>query len=136
MGLLSEFRDFAIKGNMIDIAVGIIMGAAFGTVVNSLVNDVVMPPIGAYLLNGFDFTHSGIALPGVGGDGKANVWAYGKFIQSLISFLAIAGAVFMLVKAVNKAKELAMKPAPAAAPAAPPRQEVLLEEIRNALLKR
>jgi len=136
MSLFSEFRDFAIKGNMIDIAVGIIMGAAFGTVITSLVNDVIMPPIGAYLLNGFDFSGSGFTLPGHTADGKPIVWAYGKFIQSAISFLAIAAAVFMLVKAVNKAKEMAMKPAPAAAPAAPPRSEVLLEEIRNALVKR
>jgi large conductance mechanosensitive channel len=137
MGLLSEFRDFAIKGNMIDIAVGIIMGAAFGTVINSLVSDVIMPPIGAYLLNGVDFSKSGALLKAAGADGKGEIiWAVGKFIQALISFLVIAGAVFMLVKAVNAAKNMAMKPAPAAAPPPPPRQEVLLEEIRNALLKR
>ncbi len=135
MGLLSEFRDFAIKGNMIDIAVGIIMGAAFGTVINSLVSDVIMPPIGV-ALGGVDFSNIGPTLKAAGADGKPIVWAIGKFINAIISFLIIAGAVFMLVKAVNKAKDLAMKPAPAAAPPAPPRSEVLLEEIRNALVKR
>ncbi len=135
MGLLSEFRDFAIKGNMIDIAIGIIMGAAFGTVINSLVNDVIMPPIGV-ALGGVDFSSIGPKLPGVAADGKPLVWAIGKFINSLISFTVIAAAVFMLVKAVNKAKEMALKAPPPAAPVAPPRSEVLLEEIRNALVKR
>jgi len=135
MSLFSEFKDFAIKGNMIDIAVGIIMGAAFGTVINSLVNDLIMPPIGV-AMGGVDFSGIGPVLPGHTADGKPLVWAIGKFINALISFLVIAGAVFMLVKAVNKAKEMAMKPAPAAAPAAPPRSEVLLEEIRNALVKK
>ncbi len=136
MGLLSEFKDFAIKGNMIDIAVGIIMGAAFGTVISSLVADVIMPPIGV-AMGGVDFSSIGPTLKAAGPDGKgAIIWALGKFINNIISFLIVAGAVFMLVKAVNHAKALAMKPAPAAAPPPPPRSEVLLEEIRNALVKR
>jgi large conductance mechanosensitive channel len=136
MGLLSEFRDFAIKGNMIDIAVGIIMGAAFGTVISSLVNDVIMPPIGV-AMGGVDFSQYGPTLKAAGADGKGGiVWAIGKFINALISFLIIAGAVFMLVKAVNTAKKLAMKEPPKADAPPPPRQEVLLEEIRNALVKR
>jgi large conductance mechanosensitive channel len=136
MGLLSEFRDFAIKGNMIDIAVGIIMGAAFGTVINSLVSDVIMPPIGV-AMGGVDFSNIGPTLKAAGADGKGGIiWAIGKFINALIAFLVVAGAVFMLVKAVNAAKALAMKPVPGAAPAPPPRSEVLLEEIRNALVKR
>ena len=136
MGLFSEFRDFAIKGNMIDIAVGIIMGAAFGTVINSLVSDVIMPPIGV-ALGGVDFSSIGPTLKAAGPDGKgAIIWAIGKFINAIISFLIIAGAVFMLVKAVNTAKAMAMKPAPAPAPPAPPRSEVLLEQIRDALVKK
>ena len=135
MGIISEFREFAIKGNMIDMAVGIIMGAAFGTVINSLVSDVIMPPIGV-MLGGVDFSSIGPTLKAAGADGKPIVWAIGKFINAMISFLIVAWAVFMLVKAVNAAKNLAAKPAPAAAPAAPPRQEVLLEEIRNALVKK
>ncbi len=136
MGLLSEFKDFAIKGNMIDIAVGIIMGAAFGTVITSLVSDVIMPPIGV-AMGGVDFSSIGPTLKAAGPDGKgAIVWALGKFINNIISFLIVAGAVFMLVKAVNTAKAMAMKPGAAPSAAPPPRSEVLLEEIRNALVKR
>ena len=136
MSLLSEFKDFAIKGNMIDIAVGIIMGAAFGTVISSLVNDVIMPPIGV-AMGGVDFSNIGPTLKAAGPDGKGGiVWAVGKFINAIISFLIISGAVFMLVKAVNTAKAMAMKPAPAAAAAPPPRSEVLLEQIRDALVKK
>jgi large conductance mechanosensitive channel len=135
MGIISEFREFAIKGNMIDMAVGIIMGAAFGSVIGSLVNDVIMPPIGV-MLGGVDFSSIGPQLPGVDKEGKPLVWAIGKFINAVISFLIVAWAVFMLVKAVNKAKSLAEKPKAPAAPPAPPRSEVLLEEIRNALVKR
>jgi len=135
MGLLSEFRDFAIKGNMIDIAVGIIMGAAFGTVISSLVNDVIMPPIGV-AMGGVDFSAIGPVLPGHAADGKPLIWAIGKFINALISFLVIAGAVFMLVKAVNTAKKMAMREPPKADAPPPPRTEVLLQEIRDALVKR
>jgi len=135
MSLFSEFRDFAIKGNMIDIAVGIIMGAAFGTVISSLVNDVIMPPIGV-AMGGVDFSSIGPVLPGHTADGKPLVWAIGKFINALISFLVIAGAVFMLVKAVNTAKKMALKAPPPADAPPPPRQEVLLEQIRDALAKR
>ena len=136
MGIFAEFRDFAIKGNMIDIAVGIIMGAAFGTVISSLVNDVIMPPIGV-AMGGVDFSNIGPTLKSAGPDGKgAIIWSVGKFINAIISFLIISGAVFMLVKAVNTAKAMAMKPAPAAAAAPPPRSEVLLEQIRDALVKK
>ena len=136
MSLISEFKDFAIKGNMIDIAVGIIMGAAFGTVISSLVNDVIMPPIGVALGN-VDFSNPGPTLKAAGPDGKgAVIWSVGKFINAIISFLIISGAVFMLVKAVNHAKAMVAKPAAPAAPAAPPRAEVLLEQIRDALTKK
>lgn len=134
MGIISEFREFAIKGNMFDMAVGIIMGAAFGTVVNSLVADVIMPPIGM-LLGGVDFSAIGIPL-GAGPDGKSVDIGIGKFLNAIISFLIVAWVVFMLVKAVNAAKKMAEKEKAAAPPPAPPRSEVLLEEIRNALAKR
>ena len=134
MGIISEFREFAIKGNMIDMAVGIIMGAAFGSVITSLVNDVIMPPIGA-MMGGVDFSSLAVALPSLDPSKPATL-NYGKFINAVISFLIVAWAVFMLVKAVNKAKAMVEKPKAPAAPAAPPRSEVLLEEIRNALVKR
>ena len=133
MSILSEFKEFAVNGNMIDIAVGLIMGAAFGGLVGSLVSDVIMPPIGV-AVNGVDFSSIGPVLHPAGPDGKgAIIWGIGKFINTIINFVIVAAAVFLLVKAVN-----AMKRAPAepAAPPAPPRQEVLLQEIRDALLKR
>ena len=136
MGIISEFREFAIKGNMIDMAVGIIMGAAFGGVVTSLVGDVIMPLVGL-LVGNADFSSIGPVLSDTGGpDGKPIVWAVGKFITVAINFLIVAWVIFMLVKAVNKAKSMASKPAAPAAPPPPPRTEVLLEEIRNALVKK
>jgi large conductance mechanosensitive channel len=135
MGIVSEFREFAIKGNMIDMAVGIIMGAAFGTVINSLVADVIMPPIGQ-LLGGVDFSAIAIPLGGVDAKGVPNAIRIGSFLNNVISFLIIAWAVFILVKAVNAAKKLVEKQKVATAPVAQPRSEVLLEEIRDALMKR
>ena len=135
MGIVSEFREFAIKGNMIDMAVGIIMGAAFGTVISSLVADVIMPPIGQ-LLGGVDFSSIAIPLGGVDAKGVPNAIRIGSFLNNVFSFLIIAWAVFMLVEAVNAAKKLVEKQKAAAAPVAPPRSEVLLEEIRDALVKR
>jgi len=128
MGMLQEFKDFAIKGNMIDMAVGFIMGGAFGTVVKSLVADVIMPPVG-YLMGGVDFSKMAMSL-GKGLNGKEVVIKYGAFINSVIAFFILALCIFVLVKAVN-----AMKKAEEAKPAAPPKQEVLLEEIRDALKK-
>ncbi|MEZ5923343.1 MAG: large-conductance mechanosensitive channel protein MscL [Hyphomicrobiaceae bacterium] len=133
--MISEFREFAIKGNMIDMAVGIIMGAAFGTVISSLVNDVIMPPIGQ-MLGGVDFSNIQIPLGGADAEGKPNAIRIGTFFNNIISFLIIAWAVFMLVKAVNSAKKMVEKQKDAAPPPAPPRSEVLLEEIRNALVKK
>jgi large conductance mechanosensitive channel len=135
MGIISEFREFAMRGNMIDMAIGIIMGAAFGTVVNSLVNDVIMPPIGV-ALGDVDFSSLGVTLKEVGANGKPVIWAFGRFFNNVISFLIIAWAVFMLIKAINHAKSFVTKPAAPAAPAAPPRTEVLLEQIRDALVKK
>lgn len=128
MGMIQEFKEFAIKGNMIDMAVGFIMGGAFGTVISSLVKDVIMPPIGM-LMGGVDFSNLGIKL-GTGPDGKDVAINYGTFFNSVISFLILAFCIFVLVKVVNSLKKKAEE-----APAAPPRQEVLLEEIRDALKK-
>ena len=128
MGMLKEFKEFAIKGNMIDMAVGFIMGGAFGTVVKSLVQDVIMPPVG-YLMGGVDFSKMGFSL-GKGFDGKEVVIKYGAFINAIIAFLILAFCIFLLVKVVN-----AMKKAEEEKPSDPPKQEVLLEEIRDALKK-
>jgi len=125
MSIVREFREFAIKGNVMDLAVGVIIGAAFGKIVASLVEDLVMPIIGT-LMGGLDF--SGLALK----IGTATI-RYGKFLQTCLDFLIVAWAVFLMVKAVNR---LRREPPPApAAPPAPPRQEVLLEEIRDLLRK-
>lgn len=126
MGMLSEFKDFAIKGNMIDMAVGFIMGGAFGTVVQSLVKDVIMPPVGL-AMGGVDFSKLKIPLTD-----KVAI-NYGAFINSFISFLILAFCVFILVKGVNTAKKRFEKEKEAEAAASPPKQEVLLEEIRDAL---
>lgn len=128
MGMLQEFKEFAIKGNMIDMAVGFIMGGAFGTVISSLVKDVIMPPIGM-LMGGVDFSNLGIAL-GTNPKGEEVLIKYGAFMNSVISFLILAACVFALVKIVNSLKREQEE-----APAEPPRQEVLLEEIRDALKK-
>jgi large conductance mechanosensitive channel len=123
MSLLKEFKEFAVKGNVIDLAVGVIIGAAFGKIVASLVEDIVMPMVGS-LLGGLNF--AGLAVQ-VGG---ATI-KYGKFIQTGVDFLIVAAVIFLAVKAINRMKREEEK-APAAPPA-PPRQEVLLEEIRDLL---
>ncbi len=127
MGMLQEFKEFAVKGNVVDMAVGIIIGAAFGKIVSSFVGDVIMPPIGL-LLGGVDFSNLAITLKQAGGDAPAVVLGYGKFIQTIIDFLIIAFAIFIGVKAINT-----LKKKEEAKPAAPPRQEVLLAEIRDLL---
>jgi large conductance mechanosensitive channel len=137
MGMLKEFKEFSVKGNMIDMAVGIIIGGAFGKLVASLVNDVIMPPIG-YLLGGVDFKDLKILIKqAVMEEGveiaPAVTLNYGNFIQTTVDFLIIAFAVFMMIKAINT-----LKKKQAEAPAAPPEpsaQEKLLEEIRDLLKK-
>jgi len=132
MSLVKEFKSFAMKGNMIDMAVGIVIGAAFGKIVASLVADVIMPPIGL-LLGGVNFTELKVTLKAATENAEAVTLNYGAFIQTAVDFLIIAWAIFMVVKAIN-----AMKRKEEAAPAAPPKpsnQEVLLAEIRD-LLKR
>lgn len=127
MSMIQEFKQFAVKGNVIDLAVGVIIGGAFGKIVSSLVEDVVMPLVGT-LLGGLNF--SGLALK----VGDASI-KYGKFLQTMVDFLIIAWAIFIAVKVINKLKQAEEAPPPAA-PAAPPRQEVLLEEIRDLLKPR
>jgi len=125
MSMLQEFKSFAMKGNVVDLAVGIVIGAAFGKIVSSLVGDMIMPVVGL-LAGGIDF--SGLAMT----IGKASV-NYGKFIQTCVDFVIIAAAIFLVVKAINRLKREEAKPD---APAAAPRQEMLLEEIRDLLKAR
>lgn len=131
MSIVREFREFAVKGNVVDMAVGIIIGASFGKIVSSLVGDVVTPPLG-YVIGGVDFTKLAVTLPAMQ-EGAENVTVrYGVFLQALFDFIIIAFAIFMIVKLVNRLR----RKEEAKAPAAPPRQEVLLEEIRDLLKKR
>jgi large conductance mechanosensitive channel len=138
MKIAQEFREFIARGNVVDLAVGVIIGAAFGKIVNSLVTDVITPPIGA-LLRGVDFSNLYLSLDGKAYEtmalaqaAGAPVIGYGLFVNRLIEFLITAACVFALVKVINRIKRAPEKPAE---PAAPPRSEVLLEEIRDALRK-
>jgi len=132
MKMLDEFKAFAIKGNMIDMAVGIVIGGAFGKIVSSIVNDILMPPIGL-LLGGVNFTDLKVVMKAATETLPAVTWNYGSFIQALIDFLIIAFAIFMLIKGINtmRKKEEAA-PAP---PPAPTKEETLLTEIRDLLKK-
>lgn len=130
MSFVKEFKEFAVKGNMVDMAVGIIVGAAFGKVVSSLVADVIMPPLGL-LIGGIDFTQMSLTLQEASGDVAAVTLNYGQFAQNVLDFVIVAFAIFTVVKGMNKMKRKEEE-APAA-PAAPPKQEVLLEEIRDLL---
>ncbi|KUE78813.1 large-conductance mechanosensitive channel [Aeromonas schubertii] len=132
MSLLQEFKAFAARGNVIDMAVGIIIGAAFGKIVSSFVGDVIMPPIGL-ILGGVDFSDLAVTLKAAEGSAPAVVIAYGKFIQTVIDFLIIAFAIFMGLKAINTLKR-AEEEAPAAPPA-PTLDQALLTEIRDLLKK-
>jgi len=130
MSIISEFKAFAVKGNVVDMAVGIIIGAAFGKIVSSFVGDVVMPPLGV-LIGGVDFSDLAITLKAAEGDLPAVMLAYGKFIQTVIDFLIIAFAIFMGIKVLNR-----LKREEAAAPEAPPaptKDQELLSEIRDLL---
>lgn len=106
MGMMSEFREFAVKGNVMDMAVGIIVGSAFGKIVTSLVNDVIMPPIGV-LLGGVNFSDLVIVLKQAAGDTAAVTLNYGKCVQTIIDFLIVAWAVFLLVKGLNTLRRAA-----------------------------
>jgi len=132
MSMMSEFRDFAMRGNVVDMAVGIVIGGAFGKIVSSFVNDVLMPPIGM-ALGGVDFSDLAMTLKEAGGDVAAVTLNYGSFIQTVIDFIIIAFAIFMVIKAMNK-----LKKKEEAAPAVPPKpsaEETLLAEIRDLLRK-
>jgi large conductance mechanosensitive channel len=137
--MLKEFRDFAMRGNVVDLAFGVIIGAAFTTIVSSLVNDIIMPPIG-FLTGGIDFSGFYIDLSGVSAnlaEAKAQkhaVIAYGVFINAIINFLIVAFVLFMVVKQINRFKK---KEETGEAPPPPPtRSEVLLAEIRDELKKK
>ena len=131
--MMKEFKDFAVKGNMIDMAVGIIIGGAFGKIIASLVADVIMPPIGM-LLGGVNFTDLVLTLKQASGDVAAVTLNYGKFVQTAMDFTIIALAIFMVVKGINSLKK--KEAAALAAPPAPSKQEVLLMEIRDLLKKK
>ena len=132
MGISAEFKEFAMKGNVVDLAVGVIIGAAFGKIVSSLVGDVFMPALGKFI-GGINFSDLAITL-GKDPTGKEVLIKYGSFAQTIFDFIIIALVLFFVIKGINKLK----KPAPAAqaAPAPPPKSEVLLEEIRDLLAKR
>ena len=138
MGFLKEFKAFALKGNVMDMAVGVIIGGAFGKIVTSLVNDVIMPPIGL-LVGGVDFTNLKLVIKKAVVEGGAEIapavtWNYGAFIQQVVDFTILAFCVFMMVKIMNKLmKKEEAKPAPAPAPPAPSKEELLLTEIRDLL---
>jgi large conductance mechanosensitive channel len=135
MSIVKEFREFAVKGNVIDLAVGVVIGAAFGKIVTSLVADLIMPPVGV-LVGGVNFTNLKLVLKAAV-DGKPPVTLnYGAFLQSLFDFMIIALAIFALVKVVNRLKRASEAPPPAASLAAPAREIELLTEIRDALVKR
>jgi large conductance mechanosensitive channel len=130
MGMMKEFKEFAVKGNVIDMAVGIIIGAAFGKIVSSFVADVIMPPIGV-LVGGVDFSDLAITLKEAAGETPAVVLSYGSFIQTVIDFTIIAFAIFIAIKFINSLKRKEEE-----APAAPPepsKEELLLTEIRDLL---
>jgi len=132
MKLLDEFKTFAMKGNMIDMAVGIIIGGAFGKIISSIVSDILMPPIGL-LLGGVNFTDLKVVMKAATETVPAVTWNYGSFIQALIDFLIIAFSVFLIIKAMNSAKKKEeTAPAP---PPAPSKEETLLSEIRDLLKK-
>ncbi len=133
MGMLGEFKEFALKSNFVDMATGIVIGGAIGTVVKSLVSDIIMPPIGL-ALGGIDFSELAIKLQDKVGDKPEVAIKYGSFINNLISFLIIMAAIFMIIKVINTAKAQFEKEEEEKA-SEPPRNEVLLEEIRDLLKK-
>jgi len=131
MGMMSEFKDFAMKGNVIDMAVGIVIGAAFGKIVASFVKDILMPAIGA-MMGGVDFSALAMKVKGVNGEEVAI--KYGSFLQTTIDFVIIAFSIFMVIKVINKMKKKEEeKPEE---PPKPSNEEVLLKEIRDALKQR
>jgi large conductance mechanosensitive channel len=136
MGFFKEFKDFAMRGNVMDMAVGVIIGGAFGKIVSSLVNDIIMPPIG-WLIGGINFTELSVKLPvnPLTPEQDPVTINYGAFLQTTLDFLIVAFCIFLLIKGINKLSDLKKKEEEEAAPAAPagPTQEELLTEIRDLL---
>lgn len=133
MGMLQEFKTFAMRGNVVDLAVGIVIGAAFGKIVSSFVADVIMPPIGL-IIGGVNFKNLAITIKEASGDAAAVTINYGNFFQTLFDFLIIAFAIFMVIKGMNSLKK--KEEVAPAEPPAPSREEILLTEIRDALQKK
>jgi len=131
MALLDEFKSFAMRGNVIDLAVGVVIGGAFGKIVTSFVNDVLMPPLGL-MLGGVNFAGLAVTLKAAEGEAPAVLWKYGSFLQSVVDFTIVAFAIFLVVKAVNSMQ----KQQEAAPPPPPPAEVTLLTEIRDALQRR
>ena len=131
MSLAKEFKEFAMRGNVIDLAVGVVIGGAFGKIVSAFVDAVVMPVMGL-LTSGVNFADLAVKIGGT--EAKPILLKYGVFVQSVIDFIIIAFVIFLAIRAINKLKKPVV--APPAAPAEPPRQEVLLEQIRDLLAKR
>ena len=131
MSFVSEFKEFAMKGNVVDMAVGVIIGAAFGKIVSSLVSDVVTPPLG-FAIGGVDFTDLAVTLGTSPSTGEPIVLKYGVFLQTMFDFLIIAFVLFLAIRGINKLKT----PAAPAAPPPPARTEVLLQEIRDLLARK
>ncbi|WP_312974890.1 large-conductance mechanosensitive channel protein MscL [Atlantibacter sp.] len=130
MSMLKEFREFAMRGNVVDLAVGVIIGAAFGKIVSSLVADIIMPPLGL-LIGGIDFKQFALTLRPAVGDTPAVVMHYGVFIQNVFDFIIVAFAIFMAIKLINKLNR--KKKEEPKTPPAPTKEEVLLTEIRDIL---
>jgi large conductance mechanosensitive channel len=132
MGMIKEFKEFAMRGNVVDMAVGIVIGAAFGKIVKSLVTDVIMPPIGL-LLGDMDFSSMGFVIKEATETAEAVMIKYGAFLNTVVEFLIVAFAIFMVIKGMNNLKKKEEeKPA---APPAPSKEETLLTEIRDLLKK-
>jgi large conductance mechanosensitive channel len=130
MGFFKEFKTFAMRGNVMDMAIGIVIGVAFGKIVTSLVNDVIMPPIGL-LMGGVDFSQLAVTLKAAGEGSPAVILKYGMFINTVIDFLIVAFAIFVVIKGMNALKRR-QEEAPAVPPK-PPVQEMLLRDIRDVL---
>jgi large conductance mechanosensitive channel len=143
MSFASEFKEFAMKGNVVDLAVGVIIGAAFGKIVDSVVKDLIMPVVNLVLGGQIDFSNKYIVLSGNVPPGAAlaeaqkagNVFAWGNFVTVTINFVILAFVIFLMIKQINRLKR-SEPPAPPATPAAPPEDVVLLREIRDALNRR
>jgi large conductance mechanosensitive channel len=133
MGLLKEFKEFAMRGNVVDLAVAVIIGGAFGKIVSSFVNDILMPPLGL-LLGGMDFKDLKVIMKAATEVKPAVTWNYGSFIQNVIDFLIIAFAIFMMIKAMTSVRKKKVEE-PAPAPPEPTNEEKLLTEIRDLLKK-